>query len=212
MSRGTYQREFVSGMRGLDERLSRLTSHQAVAYGVATLGKAAVVSKEKLPHYRNAISRTRDNFLYPDPAVMFLDYDAPEGAKALSRDELREIILDALPELANVEMLWRPSASSCIYDSDGNELVGVTGQRLYFAVDQGSVIPEIGKILECRLWLKGHGRIDLSRSGAMLKRCPVDTTVWQPERLDFAAGAVCAPPLKRCPVRSHIWEGASCFV
>jgi hypothetical protein len=31
----------------------------------------------------------------------------------------------------------------------------------------------------------------VSAAGAALERCPVDGSVWQPERLDFAAGAVC---------------------
>ena len=35
----------------------------------------------------------------------------------------------------------------------------------------------------------------MSAAGAALERCPVDGSVWQPERLDFAAGAVCGEGL-----------------
>ena len=52
-------------------------------------------------------------------------------------------------------------------------------------------IPRCGTALFKRLWLAGYGRFDVSKSGALLDRSLIDSSVWQPERLDFAGGAWC---------------------
>jgi hypothetical protein len=76
-------------------------------------------------------------------------------------------VVTALPALSGVALLWRPSASSCIYLQDGTEVIGVAGQRLYPLVDEGPAIPRIGEALVVRLWLAGQGHIALSRAGAL---------------------------------------------
>jgi len=199
----------VFDLEHLNTTLDSLTTSMAVTYGITTFEEVSkVVSKRKANQYPDAITRTRDNFHYPNPAVFMGDYDPAPGCDPLSPDELYKILIGAMPELANIDMLWRPSASSCIYHGD-KELVGISGQRFYFIVDCGNRIPEIGNLLVKRLWLNGHGRIDLSKSGTMLERCPIDTSVWQPERLDFAAGAFCKHPLERRPVPGKIYKGGS---
>src|SRR5262249_34403346 len=47
------------------------------------------------------------------------------------------------------------------------------------------------------LWLAGHGYIMVSKSGQALDRSLVDASVWQPERLDFAAQPVLGEGLSR---------------
>ncbi|HSG58351.1 MAG TPA: hypothetical protein VLA06_02385, partial [Woeseiaceae bacterium] len=89
-----------------------------------------------------------------------------------------------------------PSASSHIHDrATGDDLTGLRGQRLYMLVAEAGDIPRAGAALVDRLWAAGLGRIVASAAGSALERCPVDASVWQPERLDFAAGAVCGPGL-----------------
>jgi hypothetical protein len=70
------------------------------------------------------------------------------------------------------------------------------------------MIPAIGAALYQRLWELGYGRIDVSKSGQMLDRSYVDSSVWQGERLDF-----CAPPglgegLERRAPEPVIYPGA----
>ena len=206
MSHGSYQRQEVSDLGALNVLLDNLDPNQAVAYGIANSEQAVIVSKNNASRKPAALTRTKDNFRFPSPALFMIDYDPVLGSPALSPDDLHDLITEAIPELAEIAMLQRASASSCIYRGD-KELTGVSGQRLYFAVDRGEMIPELGKILAKRLWPAGHGYIALSRSGSMLVRCPVDTCVWQPERLDFAAGAVCVPPLERRPVPGKVFKG-----
>lgn len=207
LDKGACKKVEIDDLDHLDETLDKLTPRMAVAYGITNKkGTIKVASKKLLSQYPSAITRTNDQFSYPSPAIFMGDYDPEPDSKPLSPDELYKLLIEAIPELAHVDMLWRPSASSCIYHGD-EELVGISGQRFYFIVDHGEQIPMIGDLLAKRLWLNGHGRIDLSTSGSMLERCPIDTCVWQPERLDFAAGAFCEPPLERRPVPGKIYEG-----
>jgi hypothetical protein len=40
----------------------------------------------------------------------------------------------------------------------------------------------------------------------LLDRAAVDGSVWQPERLDFAAGPICTPPLTRRLPKVKLWN------
>jgi hypothetical protein len=134
-----------------------------------------------------------------------LDYDPPKDADALGRDELLGRLYAAVPQLESAAHLWWPSTGSCIYNTDTAELaVGVRGQRVYVWVSDATQIERLGCIFSGRLWMQGDGRFEVSKSGALLERTLVDAAVWQPERLDFAAGASCTPPLEQrrgAPVR-----------
>jgi hypothetical protein len=73
MGKGAYRRVAVAGLSGLDALLSGLTPQEAVAYGVAPAEQARVVAKRDAAHHPDAITRTRDVFAWPSPAVMMLD-------------------------------------------------------------------------------------------------------------------------------------------
>lgn len=173
--------------------------HQAFAYGVCGLDHAAVVAKDMLARHPGAVARDREHFGWSaGGGILFLDYDPPKGGEALERDDLIAAIRGAVPFLADVEMLWRPSSSSNIMNTDTLvQLRGIAGQRLYLIVDQAARIPDIGAAIDAHLWANGFGRFDISKSGALLPRTLVDASVWQPERLDFVAGALCVSPLSQ---------------
>jgi hypothetical protein len=157
------------------------------------------------PHL--AAPRTKNAFCWGAGAgVMMLDYDPDPGADPLAPDALVAALREAVPALADSEMLWFPSASSCLYAGE-HEIHGVRGQRLYLMVASARDIPRAGKALEQRLWLAGFGRIALSASGSMLLRTLVDTSVWSPERLDFAGGAQCGPGLEQRRGRPVLFPG-----
>ena len=125
-----------------------------------------------------------------------LDYDPPKNGKALSRDELVSTVRNACPKLSNLKMLWWPSTSSCIYLNE-IELNGIKGQRLYIHVKNAEDIPRIGETLQTYLWAKGFGHFQVSASGAILERSLFDSSVWQSNRIDFAAGANCLDGLSQ---------------
>lgn len=193
---GKITTQSVTTLADLDALLLSLKSKQAVAWGVPVEERATrVASREAVEKVSEAtgeitVSRTRDDFHWPEGVgVLMLDYDPEPGGEVLGMRRLVSRLRKAVPGLAHVKMLHRPSGSSLIYDSDGSELSGLSGQRLYMLVEDASDIPRAGEAIADRLWLAGEGRIEVSKAGSALKRTLVDTAVWQPERLDFAGGA-----------------------
>ena len=193
-------------LAGFAALLATLGPQHALGYGVAQATSARVVTRDAYDKAlarcetedENIVSRTREHFAWPaTPGVLMVDYDPPATGPARTREQLLSALADAAPGLAAAAAIWRPSASSCIYTSAGQELRGIAGQRIYLPVQDARDIPRAGQALADRLWLAGHGRIDLSGSGAMLERCVIDAGVWQPERLDFAGGAECGPGLEQ---------------
>lgn len=173
-------------------------------YGVSAHKSARIVPKAKLEAVRKSapkeavIARDREHFGYPDgPGICMLDHDPAPGAPPLDREELLEALYLVCPALKSHPHVWTASASSCIYTTDGRELRGILGQRVYIPVLDARDIPRFGNALYQRLWLAGLGRYDVSKSGAVLDRNIIDAAVWQPERLDFAGGAKCGEGLEQ---------------
>lgn len=193
----------LAGLAGL---LANLGPQHALGYGVTQFESARVTTRDAYDRAlarcetedADIVARTREHFAWPaGPGVLMVDYDPPPVGQALTREQLMAALADACPALADAAVIWRPSASSCIYTSAGQELCGIAGQRVYLPVMDARDIPRAGQALADRLWLAGHGRIDLSASGALLERTIIDAGVWQPERLDFAGGAECGPGLEQ---------------
>lgn len=188
----------ASSLADLAALLQRLSPAQALTFGLPRGGNGRIVSRAVLARQGRAqgvLTRTRADFVWPDgPGVLMLDHDA--DGDALSREGLVELIRSAAPGLAEAAMIWWPSASSHICDAaTGEDLTKLRGQRIYLLVRDAADIPRAGAALVDRFWASGRGRIVVSAAGAALERCPVDASVWQPERLDFAAGAACAEGL-----------------
>lgn len=183
----------VQNMTDLAAALAGLGPNQAVAYGTIGRASAPLVNAKRQNEVPGSITRSDKHFTWAnDAGVMYLDYD-PQDGQQLDRDQLLGELFQVLPGLACGAWMWRASASGYIYDtSTGEELVGLKGQRLYVVALDATDIPRAGDVMFKRLWLAGRGHIELARNGAMLVRSLIDASVWQPSRLDFAAGAVCA--------------------
>ena len=198
MTDGIAERLTVASLAEFAALLPTLTPNQALSYGINGHDRARVVVKEAVVSTHGdlpVIARTRDYFEWSSgPGVMMLDYDPAADAPPLAREALYAALLNACPVLIDTPMIWRPSASSCIHTGD-QELRGIAGQRLYVPVLDARDIPRAGQALFDRLWLAGHGRYELSKSGAFLLRSLIDASVFQPERLDFCGGADCGKGL-----------------
>lgn len=196
---GTAERISVD-LIGFAALLATLTPQQALSYGVSDHATARVVPARKLPAQQGkepTIARDRQHFAWPEGAGVFmLDYDVPPDAPPLGREQLLEALYAVWPELRTAPHVWRPSAGGCIYHADtGEELKGVSGQRVYVIVANSADIPRAGAVLFERLWPAGHSRFEVSKSGALLARSVIDASVFQPERLDFCGGADCGTGL-----------------
>lgn len=211
MVTGIAERMTVGNPEALATLLMALKPNQALAFGLPSADRAPVVTNERLEHAElgalelGAIARTNTYFTWnAGPGWLMLDYDPPKGGDALSRDGLLARLFEVAPDLEGAPMVWSTSSSSAIWNTEtGEQVTGIRGQRLYIQVADARDIPRAGKALFDRLWLAGHGYFEVSRSGSLLMRAPVDSSVWQPSRLDFAAKPVCEPPLacrRPCPM------------
>ncbi|MEI6800600.1 MAG: hypothetical protein WCO04_15505, partial [Pseudomonadota bacterium] len=205
----------ISDLTGFANILMRLTPSHALVYGVPVNGAEKVMSRkafEQAGRPADATTRTKEAFCYGDaPGLLMLDYDAPKDGNALDREGLVGAVKAAVSGLVPCQMLWFPSASSCIFNGDV-PLWGVRGQRLYLLVANAADIPRAGKVLLDRLWLAGHGHFEVSKSGVLLERTLFDGNVWQPNRLDFAGGADCTPPLRQDRGSPLLIEGDTAVV
>ena len=203
---GACQREILENLPAFGAFLAGLQPNEAVIYGVPKgREQALIVTEAECTHHPEAISRTRRCFEFaPSPGILMLDYDPPEHQQALAPEALIVILRGLAPCLGDVAMLWRTSVSSGISSEDGTIDAGIAGQRLYLPVTDASLIPAAGKALIDLLWAQGHGYIKIGRAGQALERTLVDASVWQPERLDFAAPPVLGPGLTRNPPPASI--------
>ena len=202
LAQGIFAVHTVESLSALNTLLEGLKPNQAVTYGRPQQDSGIVVAQSVFNPQVGAITRTRENFTFsPGPGVLMLDYDPPKEAAALSNVELMAMLHKACPELKGVGMLWRPSSSSGVAGAQ------VRGQRVYIMVNDASQIPRLGKLLFDRLWVEGFGYYAISKSGHMLERGPIDTSVWKPEGLDFAAAPVLGPGITRAKYDSIIIDG-----
>ena len=179
--------------------LNGIQSNQALIFGLPPTEKCPVVTSENLPRAAlGSIARTQEFFAWNDgPGWMLLDGDPIPGNEPLTRDEFLDLLFEVAPSIKNAPMAWGVSGSSFIFDSERQQqITELRGQRVYLLVDDARDIPRAGKALSDRLWLAGYGRFIVSKAGSLLPRTPVDTNVWQSNRLDFAAPPVCTPPLE----------------
>ncbi|MFZ2958011.1 MAG: hypothetical protein WA705_14080 [Candidatus Ozemobacteraceae bacterium] len=205
---GVFSRRTITKIDDFIAGLAECSHHHALCYGVFEAESGKIVTKKNKATNPGAVARSKEDMGWQSSGgILFLDYDP--GETVLSRDELVAAIRAACPFLAGVKMLWRPSASSMIRNSETGEMLKeVAGQRLYIAVDRAGDIPRIGKNISDRLWLAGHGRYDVSCAGVALLRTLVDTSVWQANKLDFTGGAVCITPLVQAPLEPVLIEGS----
>jgi hypothetical protein len=143
------------------------------------------------------IPRLANRMMWPKgDAVLMLDYD-PSKDVTLTKEELLEALYKVCSELRDTRHVWWVSTSSCLYNKGtGQEIQGISGQRIYIVVANGADIPRAGMILFKRLWLAGYGHIKISSVGSLLIRSVIDNTVWQTNRIDYCAKPICVPPLE----------------
>jgi len=204
--------EQVADVHGFSDVLKRLTTDNCLLYGIPPRDAALVTEKVWVERGRpdDALPRSKDVLSWPaGPGVLLLDYDAPkDGGEPLQRDELLELLWFACPAARVSDAIWWPSTSSFIYQDD-RELQGLRGQRIYLMVADASDIPRAGKALNERLWALGHGRFEVSASGSLLERPVFDGSVWQSNRIDFAAGAACGAGLSQHRGEPYVMAGES---
>ncbi len=197
-----------------------LTTDTALMMGVPCYDDARIVTQDALAgipadrrRRERIIARDRAHVSWPEgPAFSMLDFDGPDRFPADIRartpttpEGWRQLLIELLPSLDGVQMGWAASSSSCLYVGD-REVHGVLGQRFYVGMASGQDIPQFKDALHDALAKHELVWYEVSKSGALLLRTPFDFAVYQPERLDFAAGPECTPPLEWRPVEYKLWN------
>lgn len=202
LSAGTVDVLSVRSIADFAEALSQTGSDEALAYGVPRRGPGRIMSEKqwiKAGRPSEVQQRCRAEFDWPTTGTLWmLDYDAPSEGEVMSQQALLDALYMACPGMKVASHLWWTSSSSEIFNGEtGKQISGVRGQRVYVAVQDATDIPRAGAALVNRLWLNGFGSIQISSAGSLLERTLVDAAVFQPERLDFSAGASCTWPLEQ---------------
>ena len=207
---GKAERITVANAAQFADFLEGLYPNQALSYGVTGHEQIKVLSKaeyEKAGRPADAITRTKDAMQWPEGAgVLMLDYDPENGARPLTQAQLMDTLISVLPALKDSARVWWCSSSSLIYNGV-EQLRGMRGQRVYVLVKDARDIERAGAVLFSRLWLAGHGYMMVTRAGTLLERTIIDASVWQTNRLDFAAGADCTAPLEQRRGAPAVFEG-----
>ena len=207
---GKAERITVANAAQFADFLEGLYPNQALSYGVTGHEQIRVLSKaeyEKAGRPADAITRTKDAMQWPEGAgVLMLDYDPENGARPLTQAKLMDTLISVLPALKDSARVWWCSSSSLIYNGV-EQLRGMRGQRVYVLVKDARDIERAGAVLFSRLWLAGHGYMMVTRAGTLLERTIIDASVWQTNRLDFAAGADCTAPLEQRRGAPAVFEG-----
>ena len=200
LARGTLEIVELAGLEDLARVVLGLGKNQALIWGLPKdrTAKVLVTEAQLEEAPPGAIARMKASFEWnAGPGIMMIDYDPAAGQPSVSREALVAALRQAAPALRGAQMLWMPSSSSHICRIGGEDLTGLRGQRLYVAVQDARDIPRAGRALVDRLWLAGHGYMRVSSNGSLLPRTLVDASVWEPNRLDFAAGAAVGPGLEQ---------------
>jgi len=203
---GIAYRIHVADIEHFAKVVCRLTSQEALTFGVPAFEHGLITTQEHVAGGRapqGSVPRDRAHFSWSDGrGCPMLDIDAPkDGSEPFTSTGFDGLLCDILPWWRGVARFYRPSVSAFVYTEDGRQLSGRGSLRCYAICDKAENIPFVGVAIADALWKAGYGRIEFGKAGQALVRCPVDTAVWQPERLDFAGAAVLGAGLvqKRFP-------------
>jgi hypothetical protein len=202
-SRGLVETIMVDGLEGLRDQIDAAKPNEMLNFGVMKAGRqsAPFVVQRLLATHPKAVARDRAHFEYiaGSPGFMLLDLDSHHIDKPVTDlASALDAICSAVTSLRTASLLWRLSSGAHIVDEmTGKDLTGVSGQHIYIPVVDQSDIPRAGAALFDRLWLKGLGRYEVSKSGDLLRRSIVDASVWLPEKPVFISEPLCKAPLRR---------------
>lgn len=211
LTKGTTETIAFDDLSQFKKALLSLNVSQSLIYGVHDVPKANLLTEEAwLKQGKPQDSRPRTAAVMSwsaGPGILMLDYDPLKDGICFSRNELLASLRKACPGLTDAELLCWISASSCIFHGE-TELNGLKGQRIYILVADAQDIPRAGKAILDHLWSGGIGRFDVSQSGSLLERGLFDGSVWQTNRIDFAAGADCHDGLVQKRGEPHLIPGS----
>lgn len=203
ISEGRYEIEGVPGLHEMKTLLQSLKPNQALVFGTPQhdAGDLTTVASLKGQTDPTTIARSREHLTYGEgPGWLWLDLDRmpPGYPECASWKNVIVPLATAVPGLLDTGGVVYYSSSSFIYMTGADEpLQGVRGLHIWIPVEDCSLIPEALISIQEQLWQADLGWVEISAAGTLLDRTLVDASSAQPERLAFAAGAVCGAGLEQ---------------
>lgn len=188
---GTAEVHQLFGLLALRDLLASLDVNQAACYGLPRRKGTKFTVRSTNAAGPDDLTRTKRDMAFAEDGtgVLMLDFDARDGHEFDMAAELDKLFA-AVPELLAFQRLVTLSASSNLYVGDRCAR-GERGGRCYFLVDRASDIPKTGRLISDRLKSAGLVHFQVDKRGAALERTLIDGSVFEENRLDFAAGARC---------------------
>jgi len=191
---GTFYRVDNLSLYDLFEHFGCLTAKEALIHGTIKDHEQVGICTKDQP-IDGCMTRTKDNFSYPDNALMLLDYDPSDrGYKISSADNFIDTLELIDPQLKSCAYFYKSSASSGIR-LNGRLLNDNTGIHVYLVIPGGQLKP-YAEILFKRCILNDLGHIFISKNGRKYVRTIFDAAVHGPERIDYVAPAIINKPLE----------------
>jgi hypothetical protein len=135
------------------------------------------------------VAEFRDRLIEAVPALvscaMVVSYSTSSGIyhRTPSDNDFEDIQI--INPLSGLMDLSPDPINEVIIARQQKAMSGIGGLHVYIPVSNARDIPRIVTVIYQRFWLKGHGYIKVSKSGAFLERSLVDASVASPERLVF---------------------------
>ena len=198
------------------QRLEKLGQDEAISNGVMRLRVAnvGITTKKRLAKEPWKIARAAAFFEYSQgPGMALLDIDlktAPPNVKDKieSAGGVWQLICECVPALKAVLHITRTSTSAGLFDSTtGRQVQGSDGQHIYVLIKDMSDAARATNYLYGSLREAGYEWTIRSKSGASLKRTPLDRQVATAERLIFEGAPLLEWPLAQHPRPAVLVDG-----
>ncbi len=190
LSKGTAKTMTLDTLSQLPDVFFNMRPNQAIGLGIGTAEFSQIAPAKAIENCPGAISRSKDNFHWPESSLGAIDYDpAPTGFPIDGPEKLVSILGSIDHQWEDIEFVRTFSTSAGIYAGDVC-LKPVDGMHLYFRMEgKPHNIERYWRVLFKKLWLAGHGHLFITKDGKMLPRTVFDKAILSPERLLFEAGA-----------------------
>jgi hypothetical protein len=198
---GSAHRVHVEDLEHFAPIRGSLKSNEALTYGVPPVDHCRVTTQKRIKAGtapRGALSRDEQNWRWPDGSGIFMqDIDPPHGddGQPFTAKRFDDLMKEMLPWWEASERMYCPSVSAFVKGPDGQPLSKRGSLRCYAILDKAANALKVGLTIADAFWRHGHGYIEFDNAQRAQKRCPIDCTVWQASRLDFAGPAILEPGL-----------------
>lgn len=190
----------VANLAHLQGFIAMLTQNQCLCLGgVHGTHQANITTNDYQHLYPNAITRSKKHIHWMGDlftecfSILYFDYDyddeLPQLLKARTFEDIRRLLIKAIPALEYVHMLIRWSSSSNIIKADGTLLNNKTSMHVFIVAKNvtENTIKELKEYIYHSLWMNGLAYCKIDKGDKIIQRSFIDMAVLSPERIIITA-------------------------